>query len=279
MKINLGYQVYSAREEAEKDLLGVLRELADIGYDAVELAGTYGHSAAEICAMLRETGLRAVSAHVPFDAIVADMPGTIEFYKSIGCQYIAVPYLDEQTRPGAPGFAMAIRRIHEFGALCKASGIPLLYHNHDFEFVSVSGQYGLDFLYDAIPAELLATELDTCWVKVAGEDPSDYIRKYAGRCPVVNLKDFVGGQAQGEALYALINEDGSDDAPVEAGAEPAFELRPVGHGVQDIPSIIRAGLQSGTEWFVVEQDRSVGRTPLEAARMSAEAVRKIEKQR
>jgi len=162
MDIKLGYQIYSAREEAEKDLAGVCEKLKAFGYDGVEFAGFYGYTAEQINEILGKTGLAAVSSHVPYASIVEDMQGTIAFHKAIGCKYIAVPYLDEETRPGAPGFAAAIRNIYKFGALCRAEGIQLLYHNHDFEFVKLSGQYGLDFLYDAVPADLLATELDTC---------------------------------------------------------------------------------------------------------------------
>ena len=198
MDIKLGYQIYSAREEAEKDLAAVCAKLKEFGYDGVEFAGFYGYTAEQINDILNANGLAAVSSHVPYVSIVEDMAGTIAFHKAIGCKFIAVPYLDEQTRPGAPGFAAAIRNIAKFGAMCKAEGIQLLYHNHDFEFIKLSGQYGLDFLYDAIPAELLATELDTCWVNVAGECPAAYIRKYAGRCPVVHLKDFIGAKKEGE---------------------------------------------------------------------------------
>ena len=273
MDIKLGYQIYSAREEAEKDLAAVCAKLKEFGYDGVEFAGFYGYTAEQINDILSANGLVAVSSHVPYVSIVEDMAGTIAFHKAIGCKFIAVPYLDEQTRPGAPGFAAAIRNIAKFGAMCKAEGIQLLYHNHDFEFIKLSGQYGLDFLYDAIPAELLATELDTCWVNVAGENPAAYIRKYAGRCPVVHLKDFIGAKKEGEVLYALIKSDGSDDVKVEQKDEPAFDFRPVGYGKQDIPAIIAAGLESGAQWFIVEQDRSSERPPLDAAKMSCDYVR------
>ena len=273
MDIKLGYQIYSAREEAEKDLAAVCAKLKEFGYDGVEFAGFYGYTAEQINDILKANGLAAVSSHVPYVSIVEDMAGTIAFHKAIGCKFIAVPYLDEQTRPGAPGFAAAIRNIAKFGAMCKAEGIQLLYHNHDFEYIKLSGQYGLDFLYDAIPAELLATELDTCWVNVAGECPAAYIRKYAGRCPVVHLKDFIGAKKEGEALYALIKADGSDDVKVEQKEEPAFDFRPVGYGKQDIPGIIAAGLESGAQWFIVEQDRSSERPPLDAAKMSCDYVR------
>lgn len=273
MDIKLGYQIYSAREEAEKDLAAVCAKLKEFGYDGVEFAGFYGYTAEQINDILSANGLVAVSSHVPYVSIVEDMAGTIAFHKAIGCKFIAVPYLDEQTRPGAPGFAAAIRNIAKFGAMCKAEGIQLLYHNHDFEFIKLSGQYGLDFLYDAIPADLLATELDTCWVNVAGENPAAYIRKYAGRCPVVHLKDFIGAKKEGEVLYALIKSDGSDDVKVEQKDEPAFDFRPVGYGKQDIPAIIAAGLESGAQWFIVEQDRSSERPPLDAAKMSCDYVR------
>ena len=56
-KALIGYQVYSAREEAAKDLKGVLKKLAELGYDGVEFAGFYGHTAQEVKAMLEETSL------------------------------------------------------------------------------------------------------------------------------------------------------------------------------------------------------------------------------
>ena len=266
----VAYQLYSAREEAEKDLPGVLKKIAAMGYDGVEFAQFYGHNAQEVRQMLEETGLKALSSHVPFAEIERDMFGVIAYHQQVGCEYIAVPYLDDATRPGAAGFARAIAAIAKFGQLCRKAGIRLLYHNHDFEFCQVSGQYGLDFLYDAIPAGILQTEIDVCWVKYAGLDPVKYLPKYAGRCPVVHLKDYVG-RRDGGAPYALIG-----DAESEKKADTtAFEFRPVGYGCQDVPAVVEAAIESGALWFVVEQDLSVGRTPLEAAEMSIGTLKKI----
>jgi len=271
-KAMIGYQVYSARDEAQQDLRGVLTALKEMGYDGVEFAGFYGHSAQEVRSMLDELGLKGISSHLPFDRIEADMFGEIAYHKTIGCEYIAIPYLDEEMRPGGAKFSHAIQVIYKFGRLCKEAGIQLLYHNHDFEFITFSGQYGLDFLYDCVPACLLKTEIDTCWVKYAGLDPAEYVAQYAGRCPVVHLKDYVG--RRGGQPYALINADGTDDGGRSADVE--FEFRPVGHGCQDVKSIIDSSLNSGAEWFIVEQDMSVGRAPLEAARMSIETLKKLE---
>ncbi|MDD6040603.1 MAG: sugar phosphate isomerase/epimerase [Clostridia bacterium] len=266
----VAYQIYSAREEAAKDLNAVLAALKGMGYDGVEFAGFYGLSAEAVKEMLDRNGLVAISSHVPFVQIEADMFGVIAYHQAIGCQYIAVPYLDDATRPGAPGFAHALAVMDKFGRLVKEAGMTLLYHNHDFEFVKLSGMYGLDFLYEALPASVIKTELDICWVKYAGEDPAAYIRKYAGRCPVVHLKDFVGRKEEGSTPYALIGLDENEKKDTQT-----FEFRPVGYGCQNVEEVLKAGIESGAEWFVVEQDLSVGRTPLEAAEMSIGTLKKL----
>ena len=275
-KALIGYQVYSAREEAEKDLRGVLKALREMGYDGVEFAGLYGHTAAEIRAMLDETGLIPISAHQAMPDTIEEMFSTIATYKAIGCQYLAVPYLDEAHRPGSAGFAATLAQMIRFGTLLKQAGMGLLYHNHDFEFTTVSGEYGLDFIYDAVSPDILQTELDCCWVKYAGEDPAAYIRKYAGRAPIVHLKDYVGKKG-GAQPYALISKDGSgkDDGAAAKAADTAFQFRPVGYGCQDVPSLIQAGRDAGAGWFIVEQDQWYDRHPLEAARMSVEYLRSI----
>ena len=52
MKLPVAAQVYSVREQAEADFGGTMQQLADMGYDGVELAGLYGKSAGEIRACL-----------------------------------------------------------------------------------------------------------------------------------------------------------------------------------------------------------------------------------
>ena len=170
-KAMIGYQIYSAREDAEKDLFGTLKKIAEMGYDGVEFAGFYHYTVDEIKKALKESGLVAISAHVPLAEIEKDMFKTISDYKAIGCKYIAVPYTDDECRPGGPRFAETIRNIYKFGRLCREAGIQLLYHNHDFEFTKISGMYGLDFIYEAVDACTLKTEIDTCWVEVRRREP------------------------------------------------------------------------------------------------------------
>lgn len=267
----VGVQVYSVRGDAEKDLTGTLKKIKEMGYDGVELAGLYGHTAAEVKAAIEGAGLVALSAHVPFQELVADMEGVVAQYAEIGVQYIAIPYLMDEDRPGTPKFEGNVKLFEEIGKVCKAHGIQTLYHNHDFEFTKMpDGRYALDYIYDSIPADLLQTELDTCWVKVAGEDPAAYVRKYTGRSPVVHLKDF-HKEGRPANMYELI---GTTVEKKEASAG-SFEFRPVGHGDQDMPAILQASLDAGAKWVVVEQDQSNGRTPMEAIALSREYLKSL----
>ena len=268
MALPIGLQLYSVRDEMEKDFKGTLRQVKAFGYDGVEFAGLFGHSAQEVKAMLNEIGLIPVSAHVPLDEMLADPQKVLGDYKEIGCPFVAVPYLPEDRRPGAERFAQTLEEIAALAKTAKELGMQMLYHNHDFEFIKIDGKYGLDLLYDTIPADLLGTEIDTCWVNVAGENPAEYVRKYSGRAPVVHLKDFVmHGKDKPAGLYELIGI-----APQEKTADDeAFGFRPVGRGVQDFPAILKAAQEAQAQWVIVEQDRPApGEEPLPSAKLSVE---------
>ena len=269
MSLPVAIQVYSVRKDAEADLRGTLTALRDMGYDGVEFAGLYGHTAAEVRELCRELGLVPISAHVPYVDMLKDPAGVLSQYAEIGCKYVAVPYLSPEHRPGTPNFEYVVEFIGIIAKAAKKLGIQLLYHNHDFEFIRLDGKYALDILYDTVPAELLATELDTCWVNVGGEDPVAYIEKYSGRAPVVHLKDFFGEKS--DDMYELIGID--NKAPKRPSG---FEFRPVGAGLQNFPEIIAASKKAGSEWLVVEQDQtSMGLSPLECAAKSREYLRSI----
>ena len=269
MALPVAIQVYSVRNDAIADLRGTLEKIKEMGYDGVEFAGLYSNSPESIKQMCDEIGLVPISAHVPYAEMIADTEGVFKAYATLGCKYVAIPYLAPDDRPGTPNFAKVIENSKKFGKVAKDLGMTLLYHNHDFEFAMVGGKYALDILYEEVPADLLQTEIDTCWVNVGGEEPAAYVRKYAGRAPVVHLKDFYGEKS--DDMYELIGIDR------KAPARPAnFEFRPVGSGVQDFPSILKAVEDAGAEWVVVEQDNpSMDLTPLESIEKSINYLRSI----
>ncbi|MCQ2354586.1 MAG: sugar phosphate isomerase/epimerase [Clostridia bacterium] len=269
MKLPVGIQVYSVRDDAAADLEGTLAKLKEMGYDGVEFAGLYGKTAAEVKAVCEKTDLVPISAHVPFIEMLKNPDGILSQYAEIGCKYVAVPYLSPEFRPGTPNFEYTVAFIEILGRAAKKAGIQLLYHNHDFEFLKLDGKYALDILYETVPEDLLKTELDTCWVNVGGENPADFVRKYSGRAPLVHLKDFFGEKS--ENMYELIG--------IESKVPPrpqGFQFRPVGSGLQNFPEIIKASYDAGAEWLIVEQDKpSMGLSPMECAAKSIEYLRSI----
>ncbi len=273
MSLPVALQLYSVRDELEADFEGTIKLVKELGYDGVEFAGLYERSAEEVKKILDEVGLVPVSAHVPLDDLLEDAEGLVAVYKDIGCEYIAVPYLKEERRPGTDGFERTIEDIKKIADICNSQGIKLLYHNHDFEFEKIGDEYALDILYSEVSADRLETEIDTCWVGVAGENPSEYILKYSGRAPIVHLKDyFTEDEEKPEKLYDLIGID--DDTEEEKEEESIF--RPVGYGVQDMPSILDASVKAGAKWVVVEQDKpEVGETAVNSVRLSREYLKKL----
>lgn len=254
----IAIQVYSVRDQAEQDFAGTMRALKEMGYDGVELAGTYGMSAVEVKAILDEIGLELVSAHVGPDLL--EQEEILADYAATGMKYIVIPWFpapkDEKELENA---VVKIRGIAE---RCRSHGMQLLYHNHDFELATVGGRCILDAYYEDIPVDLLQTELDMCWVNVGGKEPAAYLRKYTGRAPVVHLKDFTGSKSAN--MYSLIDsEDG------QAGASTTFEFRPVGYGRQEVPELVKAAEDAGSHWLIVEQDEpAMGFSRMRCAEMS-----------
>ena len=254
-------------------------------YDGVEFAGLreFENKPEELKKIVEEIGLTPISAHVTTDEYMCDEGGidaVLDRYQKVGVKYVVVPYLMEDRRPGAARWndPAVPNNTHDLltriGEGAKARGMMLLYHNHDFEFKTlVNGRYMLEELYDSLPADILQSELDTCWVNIGGEVPADYIRKFTGRAPVVHLKDFHMTGSLPKHLYALIGID-EEEADAE---EATFDFRPVGHGMQDMPAILAASVDAGAGWVVVEQDDpSVGTTPLECAAKSIAYVKGLE---
>lgn len=268
MKVAL--QLYSVREELEKDFFGTLEAVKKMGYEGCEFAGFYGHTAEEINAFCKKIDLEPISAHVTYGELVGDIEKTVKMYQTLGCRYIAVPYLPVELRYGTENYDEVVENIKKIGEVCNKYGIILLYHNHDFEFEKAeNGEYVLDELYREIDSSLLQTEIDTCWVKVSSVDPCEYIRKYTNRAPIVHLKDFVG--EKNKNMYKLIGIDAEKTEEVKP-----FEFRPLGMGVQDFESIISAAKEAGAEWVIAEQDEpSMGKTRLECAEISINYLKKI----
>ncbi|SDM90064.1 sugar phosphate isomerase/epimerase [Bacillus sp. OK048] len=222
-------QLYTLREYCERDFIGTLRKVAELGYHGVELAGLYGHSPQEIRNVLEEFGLKAASSHVPLVEMKRNLSKVIEDHQILGCEYIVCPYILEADRT-EEGYQSLISFLKSTGPVVTEAGLSLAYHNHDFELrtLATSGKSVLETIYSAIGAESLQAELDIYWLQRAGENPVEWIEKYRGRTPIVHLKDMTTDE---ERAFAEL-----------------------GTGGVDIEAVLNKGEEAGVKWWVVEQD-------------------------
>ena len=250
---SIGFQLYSVRNELEKDFYGTLKKVREMGYTGVEFYNVYGgHSVLEVKRMCTELGLIPFSNHVPFQVMMDDLDKVIEENTILGVQYIAFPYMDEASRPGVDPekFKETVAKIWEIGAKVKEAGFQLLYHNHDFEFAKLpDGTVGHDYIFS--PDADVMVELDACWADYAGFKCDQIIPKYKGRIPVIHIKDYYKeGDLKGDP-YALIGVEGDGKKADEGGK---FEFRPLGAGIMDLPGLVNVSLENGVRWLCVEQD-------------------------
>ena len=268
----VGLQLYSVRDDMEKDFYGTLKAVKEAGYDYVEFAGYYGHTAEEVKAVLDEIGLVCPSVHQGPDLFLEKGQEAVDYLKTIGAKYAAIPWYGIENYQNGK-FGETIEKFKRVGELLRKNGIKLTYHNHDFEFNYLDGEFILEKIYAALP-DLIEGEVDTCWVRYAGVDPVAFLDKYVGKMHTLHLKDFTCKKLAAGPVYALIDDSGKAS---EGGSKEdnGFAFRPLGMGMQDFPAILEAAERVGIEYVIVEQDESKDRPALEAAKISRDYLRSL----
>jgi len=259
MSFKVGLQLFTVRDEMEKDPLGTLRAVRDMGYDGVEVCnGSYGIDPVEFRTFCDEIGLRVISAHMGVGSIIDETDKTLELYKTLGVSNVAISgFWGDYAYNGKDHKAM-MARLKEKAAYFAQNGIGVLYHNHETEFRLDGDKYILDCILDTFGNDDLLPEIDVCWATIGNGNAAEYMRKYNGRCPIVHLKDFY---CKGSYHYPDNNYERPKD----------FAFRPVGYGRVDMVEALDAAIEIGASWVIVEQDDAAfGLTALECAKKSRE---------
>ena len=185
-------QLYSLRHETAADTEGTLRRVRSLGFDGVELAGDYGWPADRWRALLDETGLSVIAAHMGLEALEIGLPARLEFYRTLGARRIIVPSLRKELQT-ADGYHEAARRLDALGAKFADAGFSLGYHNHDFEFHPLAEPCwgcGMDILLNSTDPGLVHFEFDTFWLEFAGRNALEFIREHEKRTFLIHAKDM-----------------------------------------------------------------------------------------
>ena len=154
------------------------------------------------------------------------------------------------------------KQAEEYALKLKEDGIDLYYHNHHMEFIKVDGKYLLDLLRENAPH--MGFELDTHWIHRGGENPVEFIKKYAGSVRLLHLKDYRIGNVE---MPNMAGPDGMQKF-VEAFFYKPVQFAELGTGTLPLKECIEAGLAGGAEYFLVEQDETYGRDPFECLKTS-----------
>ena len=273
-KFKIGVQLYSVRKEMENDMDATLKAIKEMGYDYVEFAGYFGKTAEDVKAILDKYELTAISVHQIYESFLENEKDNIEYLKKLGVKYCAIPWMGLEKHAGTDVYDKTVDEITKVAKALKENGIQMLYHNHDFEFEKYQDKFLLDWLYESVPADLLQTEIDTCWVKYSGNDPVEYMKKYKGRSDVIHLKDFVCKNFAGGPAYALIDAEGKESKKPSLD-DNGFEFRPLGQGLQNFESILKAAEEIGVEYLIVEQDAWPTASALESVKQSREYLKTL----
>ncbi|MCM3749356.1 sugar phosphate isomerase/epimerase [Paenibacillus pasadenensis] len=248
-KPQVGLQLYTLRDQTEKDFLGTISKVADMGYNYVEFAGYFNTSPEDLNKVLQETGIKAVSAHVGLnfnnpEKMQQDLAEQIEYAKAIGLKYLITPWAPLPENPELSDVESLVATLQKAAKQVKEAGLTYGYHNHDFEFKKVDGKPVIDHLLELIPAEDMIMEFDLGWVHMGGQSPAEYVKRYAGRTPIAHLKDFGDGRRDTE----------------------------VGSGSVDFDTVFSIAEDAGIEYFIVEQEE-FAKSSLESAKLSLDYLR------
>lgn len=227
MRIPVGVQLYSVREQAAKDLPGVLKEIKKMGYDAVEFAGYHGWSAYDLKKMLDDNGLKCCGTHTGLDLLLGEnFEKTVALHKILECSYPIVPGLGEERRSTVMDLGATTKLFNELAEKLKPHGMKTGYHAHGEDFAKVAGgRTQWDILFSSTSSDVvLQMDLGNCIG--GGADPLAIMKQFPGRCETVHLKESGGPHG------AVIGEGVVDWKGV-------FEWCP------------KAG---GTKWYVVEHE-------------------------
>jgi sugar phosphate isomerase/epimerase len=253
-KSGIGLQLYTLRDTIQQDPKGVLQKVAGFGYKELETFAyndgkIFGMPFAEFGTYIKSLGMKATSGHYGLDMAKSDKwEKAVTDAKSIGQEYMVVPYLNEPERQSIDDYKRICASLNKAGEVAKENGMKFGYHNHAFEFDTLDGQIPYDVMLAELDTKTVSMEMDIFWVVNAGKDPFQYFEKYPGRFTQWHVKD-------------MDKSDKSRNADI-------------GSGSIDWKAIFAKTKQSGMEHFYVEQESYPG-APIDSVEASINYLKTI----
>ncbi len=245
-----GIQLWSVKEDMAVDPKEVYKKLSAAGYTQIEtFEGAqgilWGMSPAEYKTYLGDLGLRAVAGHCNinenFEQKVAEAT-------EVGMEYLICPHIG--ANDSLDYYKEHIDKFNKCAEICASSGIKFAYHNHDYSFRPVEGVIPQQLMMDSTDKGKVFFEMDIYWVALAEQDPIEWLNKYPGRWPLVHVKDM---------------EEKTED----------IGSTQLGTGKLDFPALLSTAKSVGTEYLIIEQEKFIDITPMEAAKQNAAYMKQL----
>ena len=244
-KPRLGAQLYTVRQftKAIEGVVETFGKVRDIGYTAVQISGFGPVDPKDVAKAVADSGLTVAATHVGWGRFKDELDAVIEEHKLWKCSHPAVGGLPDEYHT-VDGIGKLVDELGPIAEKLAAEGMDFSYHNHNHEFRRVNGKVWLAELYDTVDPKMLKAEIDTYWVQAGGGDPAAWVKKCAGREPLLHLKDMTIAEGR-----------------VQRFAE-------IGEGNLNWPAILKEAEAGGVEWLLIEQDTCYDRDPFESLAIS-----------
>lgn len=225
MSAPIAVQLYSLRDALFQDYAGVIRQVAEMGYIGVETAGFPGTTPAAAKSLFDELGLTVPSMHTLLP-IGEQRNEILDTAQLLGTGYLISGGVGMHRFATWDGIRQVCDEFNEANAAATSEGLRFAIHTHWWEFEPLAGERPYQRMIEWLDPAIV-WEIDTYWVQSAGLNPTDILREFGNRAPLLHIKD--GSAVKNEPMVA------------------------VGQGVMDFPTIIPAHA-AHTEWLVVELD-------------------------
>lgn len=252
--IPVGLQLYTVRQECDRNLASALQQVAAIGYRNVEVGGTdnlWGRRPRDLRKMFCDNCLVCVSAPVSAEMMASDWQKTVDQLAEAGALYAVGPGEDSALQPSLDAIRRHADLFSRSGEQSQKSGVRLAFHCHNRCFRTVEGTVAYDAMLQHTDARYVDMELDCFWTTLAGKDPVAYFHRYPGRFALLHIKDLKPGFA------ATTGSLGTKRNP----------FTEVGQGVIHWKRIFAAAREGGLRYYMVEQDEC-DRPPIDSIKMS-----------
>lgn len=236
MKQRFALELYSVRNDLTNDFEGTLKAVKAVGYEGVEFAGDYVHSAEKVAAVINEIGLQCCGWHTPWSYVQDDkLDATIAYNKTIGNRYVIVPGLPKECTESIEAWKATAAKFNVLAEKLAAHEMVLGYHNHASEFTAIDGVVPYDVFFGNTNKEIVM-QLDNGNAMSGGADVCTLIKRYPGRAQTVHLKPY----SKTNGFDTMIGED---DIPLPEFMKLCDEV-------------------GGTKWYIVEYESEALHTPL-----------------